>query len=113
MPNTFTWNPDMGPTGTHDVRVLTANYGDGYVQDAGNGINTDLPVWTVRFSNRGYAEYSAIVAFLVALNPAVRFYWTPPGGAQALFKCTKFVETPFVNGFAAHSVTATFSRVVA
>lgn len=115
MTNTFTIKPDLAPAGKHSVRVLSVNYGDGYTQDTGNGINTDNPVWTVNFSNRNAADFTTLRAFLTALAPGERFYWTPssPSAVQGLYKCTEWTETPYINGGSAHTISCTFVNVVA
>jgi phage-related protein len=109
----FTWIPDWAPSAAHDIRVLSTPFGDGYVQDIGDGINTDLPPWNVSFSNRSASEYDAILAFFDALAPGQRFTWTPPRRSAGTFKCLKFQETPYTNGSTAHAITAVFQRVVA
>jgi phage-related protein len=111
MTSTFAWDPDIAPSAQHTIRAYSISYGDGYVQDTGNGLNCDLPPWEVNFSVRSESEFKAIRAFLMGLDPGERFYWTPPLGSQALFKCLKFKETPY-SSEAAHSLSATFQQVV-
>ena len=112
MLTTFTWNPDPGPSANHDIRVLSVNFGDGYVQDTGNGINTDLPPWSITLSGRSLTEFNAIKAFLVALPPGGRFNWTPPAGVVGLYKCVSWKELPYATS-ATHGISATFQQVVA
>ena len=40
-------NPDIGSSGQHKFRILEANFGDGYTQAAGDGINTQEGTFTL------------------------------------------------------------------
>jgi len=41
MTETFTWSPRVDPEGTSTFRVLRAQFGDGYAQEAGDGIHNE------------------------------------------------------------------------
>ncbi|BDU76306.1 phage tail protein [Mesoterricola sediminis] len=113
MAGTFTWTPDQGPQAPHRPRGFSVSFGDGYVQDTGDGLNIDLPEWSVAFTNRSTAEFDAIKAFLGGLAYGERFTWTPPRGSAGLYKCTEWDETPYTNGITTHTITAKFKKVVA
>lgn len=64
-------------------RVIATQFGDGYVQEAADGINNAPAEWTLTVSNQTTAVISAIEATLVS---AIGSYldWTPPiSGASA------------------------------
>ena len=80
MVQTFpNYYPDNNSSEKYKNRVLAAQFGDGYQQMAGDGINNELEKWALNFSNRPKAQVDAIRAFLVARAGVESFYWTPPG----------------------------------
>lgn len=106
--STFTWVPDWSPSGEESPRVLSVGFGDGYSQEIGDGINTNLPKWELKFSNRSKAEYDAILAFLRARNGVEQFIFTAPGESVAQhWLCKTWNPSPW-NGGNNHSLTATF-----
>lgn len=77
----FTWVPDDGVSVGETFSGYTVKFGDGYTQDAGEGINDRVRSVSVSF-NRPYTEVAAIAAFLRPLGGSGRFTWTPPGPGQ-------------------------------
>ncbi|MCP5854454.1 phage tail protein, partial [Klebsiella pneumoniae] len=45
MADTFTWCPYIEPTGSGTFRVRSAQFGNGYRQVAGDGINNEVQSW--------------------------------------------------------------------
>lgn len=81
---TFTYMPDWGATPELEPRVRSVQFGDGYSQDAPDGLNTILPVWKLTFSKRTQAEAQAIYSWLIAQNAHyTRFDWAAPGEGVA------------------------------
>lgn len=109
MPDTFSYTPSYGSPKNSAPRVLTAAFGDGYQQDAVDGINADLKAWDLTFTNRSTSELDSIEAFLSA-HLGVAFSWTPPGGSAALWKCKSWRRTP-VN-YGTETLTAPFQQVL-
>lgn len=111
MAEVFTWVPDDGPGGQIDVRAGTLQFGDGYRQVIGDGLNTIEQTWPLSF-NRAYTEIGAIATFLRAraLVPE-SFLWTPPGpdAAQGFYICLSWRVTPRSGQNAI--LTATFEQV--
>jgi phage-related protein len=104
---TFTWSPQIKPTGDNTFRVRTAQFGDGYSQVAGDGINTETQSWDLSFT--GDTDYiSPIVAFLRAQAGTSSFIWTPPLGVPGLYRCAEFKPTPLGGGN--YTLTATFTQ---
>jgi len=80
----FTWPLETDPTGEERLRVLTAQFGDGYKQTAGDGINNLVQSWPLQFT--GSAAYiTEIRDFLRSHGGAKPFLWTPPLGVQGLY----------------------------
>lgn len=70
-------SPDLG----HEVqpRVLVAQFGDGYTQRAGDGLNTLRRRYdSLRWDNLTAAEADAITGFFAARGGVEAFFWTPP-----------------------------------
>jgi len=82
--STFTWNPRYGASVENTPRVRRAQFGDGYQQRVGDGINTLKRKWSVSFK-LDLAEMDAIDAFLKATEGELSFDWTPPNGPAGTF----------------------------
>lgn len=104
---TFTYCPAFGASDTTKPRVLKAQFGDGYQQRAGDGINIAPRQWSLSFS-RKQSDIDAIRAFLEARNGIESFTWTPPRGASGRFLCEQWQGS--VND-GADSLTVTFDEV--
>lgn len=107
---TFTWTPDFGAAANYEPRVRTAQFGDGYQQRVGDGINTDRDKWDLRFVMRDDTETAAILAFLKARNGVEAFDWTPPLEGTAIRAICRSWNRTFdrKNG---NTVSAKFERV--
>lgn len=93
MTETFTWKPTGTPTGTSKFRVRTAQFGDGYSQSVADGINNKMQSWPLQFTGTKDAM-QAIVDFFDARQGFQSFYWTPPMGAQGLYRVTEYTAAP-------------------
>lgn len=105
---TFTIAPDFGASMSLKPRVLTAQFGDGYAQRLGDGINTQGEEWSLTFSSRTAAEFDAILDFLEARGGTEAFDWTSPRGTVGRFVCPEWAYVP--NNAASNTVTARFVR---
>jgi len=81
----FTWQPDYGAQADVTPTVVTAQFGDGYSQDAPLGINAMPQSWTLKFNRDSNALDSDpggnpddIFNFLMNQGGYQRFWWTPP-----------------------------------
>lgn len=107
MADTFTWCPFIEPTGTGTFRVRSAQFGNGYKQVAGDGINNESQSWPLTF--KGDESYvKQILAFLRAKAGYIPFRWTPPLGEESWFTCTTYGVTPLGGG--AYTLSATFEQ---
>lgn len=70
-------------------RVLSANFGDGYIQRAGDGINTKTTSWDLSCTG-SLSFIQQVQAFLDAQGGYKAFLWSPPGQAPAMFVCAGY-----------------------
>lgn len=82
MLETFTWCPEAGAEVQYIERNLSAQFGDGYIQIMGDGINTSIDVWPLTFI-RDVREAILIRDFILKHKERTPFYWTPPFETQA------------------------------
>lgn len=102
---TFTWSPRVNPTQTVSMRVRKAQFGDGYIQASGDGINTRSQEWDLNFvGTESYIE--EIKAFLDSHEGYRAFQWKPPLEPLGLYRCEQYKPTPMGGGNFA--LTATF-----
>jgi phage-related protein len=90
---TFTWIPAIDARKKIKPAVLSAKFGDGYEQRAGNGINTMLSMWALEFRGKSRAEAALIEAFLVARAGVEAFYWVDPDGVSGTYICREWSRT--------------------
>lgn len=86
----FSWKPLSDPEGTSTFRVLTAQFGGGYAQEVGDGINNETRSWPLTFWGHG-PELRPIRDFLRRHAGFRPFLWMPPMEDQeALFVAREF-----------------------
>lgn len=107
--STFTWIPSYPASQPVKPLVLKAQFGDGYEQRVGDGINTMARTWNVQFNLRLAAEIDAIEAFLKARAGVQSFDWTPPRGAAGKWVCESW--TPGLEQPVYASLSAVFREV--
>lgn len=107
MIDTFTATPTGTPVGQVAFHVLSAQFGDGYSQEAADGINNKVQSWPLTFTGTK-VEMQTIVDFFDAHAGWKGFYWTPPLGVQGIYKVTAYSPSPI--GGPMYSVTATFEQ---
>lgn len=93
----FNYTPSYNTDVTDEYRTLRAQFGDGYVQEAPDGINAVRDVWRLLFENIALADGEAIRTFLRG-KAGVPFTWTPPGGTEAKYKLRGEVNMPRTGG---------------
>ncbi|MDH2051137.1 phage tail protein [Achromobacter marplatensis] len=101
---TFNWNYRKNPRGQITHRTLKAQFGDGYAQEAEDGINSRVESWPLEFFGRE-DEVRPIKEFLDRHKGWKRFYWTPPLSARGTFKTTgEYQVVPLGGGWFTLSV---------
>jgi len=86
----FIWSPSYGARKAHKPRVLSAAFGDGYEQRAGDGINRNPERWDLQFATRTDMEADPIDAFLSARGGVESFYFYTPFERVGLFICREW-----------------------
>lgn len=85
MTETFAWPVQHSDTGEVTYRVRTAQFGDGYSQVVGDGINNQTQSWPVSYTGTREAVL-AIKAFLDRHGGYRSFRWVSPLGELGLYR---------------------------
>lgn len=107
MTTTFTYAADYGAEGDFTPDNNKAQFGDGYAQVVGKGINNLRRVYTLTFTQKP-ADIDAIMDFLKARNGADKFFWTPYRETQGLWLCPSWKRG--ITSYGLETVTATFEE---
>jgi phage-related protein len=107
---TFSWSPRVNPTQTVNFRVKKAQFGDGYDQVAGDGINPRSQEWELNFVGPE-AYIREIKQFLDRHGGIHSFQWTPPLEDVGLYRCEQYKPSPL--GGKNYSLSATFTQAFA
>jgi phage-related protein len=103
----FTWPTQNGDAPDITYRVRTAQFGDGYKQESGDGPNNKEDSYPISYTGPK-AKVLEIMAFFDRHAGAKAFLWTTPLGELGLFTCKKPVPTPM--GGSVFKLTSTFDR---
>lgn len=106
---TFTYKRQSGATGTITYAVRESQFGDGYVQVIGDGINTRRASWPLSFEG-GLDDMLEIVAFFDRHAGYKSFYWTPPDSEDPLMWRVANVSLTSI-GAGVYRVSAEFKQV--
>lgn len=87
-------------------RVLSAQFGGGYEQRAGDGINTNQRTLSARFENLEEAEATILDDFLDSLGGYKPFTIPVPGHGVMQFTCKDWTRT--YNEVMQDTISATF-----
>lgn len=107
-------NPSFGVENAPRVRVLQAEFGDGYNQRAEDGLNSVADVLTVPFNNITPADAATIEAFFKSMAGAQAFTWRAPWDAVARkWICKRWSRKRNVVGerLVSETISATFEEV--
>lgn len=101
--------PSIGASKKREFKVLEAEFGDGYAQAAGAGMNYIRKVLELEWSVLTASQAAAISSFFEAQAGVTPFFYTPPGESSALkFTCREWSETYNQAGFV--SIRATLRQ---
>lgn len=107
---TFTWSPRPNASSDTKLRNRKAQFGDGYIQVAGDGLNTKSQEWSLEFV--GNSTYiGAIKDFIERHGGTKAFIWTPPLESKGLYRCESYKPTAIGGGN--YSLSATFTQAFA
>lgn len=117
MAERFNFRIKAQPSGKVEFRTLEAQFGDGYSQAVGDGINTRVQSWNINVIGNiapgacanDSGDYLEVKAFLDARQGWQSFLWAPPGEPEGLYRCSGYsaVQT----GPTIWSLSATFQQV--
>ena len=94
MAYTFTYNPSKSFSTNSKPRVVVSQFGDGYSQRTGQGINRITKEWSLVFKSRSIIDSNAIENFFIARSGVEGFLWTPPGESTTYSViCTEWSRT--------------------
>ena len=105
---TFSWVPDFGYDTDYTPRSRSANFGGGYSQVSGDGINPFNNQWSLTFGLRNQAERDGIINFLKPKGDWEIFDWVTPNGDTIKVRCLKFKDSQ--PSFGNFTITATFKQ---
>lgn len=83
---TFTFCPRVNPEGAFTQRTRSIQFGDGYTQRAGDGINGESQSWPLTFVGDD-AHIQPIIAFLRRHKGYMSFRWVNPLADLGLYCC--------------------------
>lgn len=106
---TFTYVPSYNSREHVKPRVNTSQFGDGYEQRSGDGINTQMRTWKLVFDNQSTAQRDGIIAFFEARGAVESFDWTPPAGSPGKFVCREWDDV--ASGYNSWNISADFEEV--
>ncbi|EJL90213.1 phage tail protein [Pantoea sp. GM01] len=101
----FTWCPRINAEAEAKFRNRTVQFGDGYTQVAGDGLNPRSQEWTLSFTG-SEAYIKAIKDFLDAHGGTRAFQWKPPLESIGLYRCETYKPTAL--GGKKYNLDATF-----
>ena len=105
---TFTWTPTYIVNKSIMPRIRITEFGDGYTQRAGDGLNTQRQEWSLEFISDSTTT-NAIEAFLIETGGVDSFTWTLPGQSTPLkFRYMEYEKSPA--GPFAYLITTTFRQ---
>ncbi|MBW1251950.1 phage tail protein [Pantoea allii] len=109
--DTFTWCARVEASEQVAVSVIQAQFGDGYKQVAGRGINDQSESWSLTCN--GNKTAMAEVRTFLRSHVTASFWWTNPWGEKNLYRVkADSINPKFVNGSFAE-IAFTFEQAFA
>lgn len=90
----FSWAPLIEVAGSAEFNVITAQFGDGYRQSVGDGMNNKAQSWSLSFKGK-HEKIEEIKFFLDEHKGFLPFYWAPKcdNGKMSLWDCLSYRMT--------------------
>lgn len=110
MAETFSYCVQLGADGEIGQRTWENDFGDGYTQAGGIGINTKSGIWNLMHSGLlvpGEEVYQ-VREFIDRHEGYRTFFWTPPAGVRGRYFCKGYKERPLGAGLC--TLTFTFKQ---
>lgn len=111
MKETFTWAVySKPPSVEYEAITRSAQFGDGYAQEAPDGINNERQTWELElWGHKDLDGTGDAKAFLrLRRQRGESFLWTPPDEAEGLYRCTKLSAVDELEGYL--RLTCTFEQ---
>lgn len=112
----FDYKIRANPSAAIKFRTNSVQFGDGYSQSVGEGINPRLQEWSFSITGTDSVvecgptgDYLAAKAFLDARKGYESFLWTPPGESQIRVKCADYTLSK--NGPNVFTLSGKFTQV--
>ncbi|HBC9255009.1 TPA: phage tail protein [Proteus mirabilis] len=106
----FKWRTQIqdSPSGEFKHRIKEIEFGDGYKQVAGDGINPESQTWP--FTYMGLKDEVMPILKFIRQHTVKSFIWTPPFGERGLYrvKADSISMIPISGGVM--KLTATFEQ---
>lgn len=94
---TLTYIPTYSISGGSEPRVRKTNFGDGYSQRVGDGLNTQPEKWTLEYI-KPLSTIQTILSFFTTTKGVDYFWWTPPvSGSPLKFSYLSYTIAPMGN----------------
>ena len=104
----FTWCARINAAGEAKFSTRKVQFGDGYTQVSGNGINNRTQSWDLTFTGNE-TMIGAIQAFLDRHGGVRSFQWKPPLQAVGLYRSSDSYK-PVALGAGLYDLTVTFEQ---
>lgn len=78
-----------------EPRIKKVDFGDGYTQQAPDGINSQLAKWSLNWEALTVSEKNTIEGFLAARQGYQTFTWIDPSGTTYKVKCPNWSVSEF------------------
>lgn len=101
--------PSYPVESSSEPRILKVEFGDGYTQEAPDGLNFLLYTFNVNWDAITNAEKAIIKPFIEARGGYQTFLWIDPDGVTRKVKCRTWTFSNIEPGL--HSLKATFEEV--
>lgn len=109
--DTFSWATRIQASEQLTVSAVQAQFGDGYKQMAGKGINDAAESWSL--SCNGEVTVMASVRAFLKNHVVASFWWTNPWGEKKLYRVkADSINPKFINGGLVE-ITFTFEQAFA
>ena len=103
-------NPSYPYEYSEEPKVLVTQYGDGYIERAGHGLNAQARDFSLKWEGLTLTEVNSLVTFFRARKGYEAFLWTPVDEATAI-KCICQTWKPSKDDADNWNLTAQFKQV--
>ena len=97
--------PSYGSPKDKDFRISRADFGDGYSQRVGDGINVEREIWQLSWNMLTSLQASNISDFFDAREGTEAFAWLTPNAETKNFTVQTYTKTPIANGLFSMAAT--------